>query len=68
MPAHPKIWTSQEDEKLLKLIKEGANRYQLESGLGVSIPLIRKRLVELGYESLKDARKRMDSNHQRRAK
>lgn len=54
-----KKWKAEKDKQLLELLKQKANYPKLEIALGVSKGLIRKRLLEMGFEGLRDAHKVM---------
>jgi hypothetical protein len=57
---HP-LWTKELDDKLLASVAMGKNYIQLENILQLSHPTIIKRLKEMGFDNLRDARKVMTS-------
>jgi hypothetical protein len=57
---HP-LWNKELDDKLLAAVAMGKNYIQLENILQLSHPTIIKRLKEMGFDNLRDARKVMTS-------
>ncbi|MDF2800246.1 MAG: hypothetical protein K0S61_149 [Anaerocolumna sp.] len=55
-----KIWNKELDEKLLKEISSGKNSISLQIAMGVSQYTIGKRLKQMGFDGLRDARQVMN--------
>jgi hypothetical protein len=53
---HP-IWTKELNDKLLEEISMKKNYLQLEVSMHMSHTTIREKLMEMGFDGLKDARK-----------
>jgi hypothetical protein len=50
------IWSRELDEKLLSEIAKGKNLIQLTISMGMGKPKINKRLKDMGFDGLVDAR------------
>jgi hypothetical protein len=54
-------WTKELDDRLLIEIAKGKNATQLENAMSMSYMSILKRLKEMGFDGLRDARDIMSS-------
>jgi hypothetical protein len=55
------IWTKELDNELLEAITNGKSPIQLEVTMKMSYKTIRRRIKEMGFDGLRDARRVMTS-------
>jgi hypothetical protein len=61
MGRHRIKWTKENDAKLLYEISQGKSQIQVTISMNISIPTIKRRLREMGFENFLDARNVMTS-------
>lgn len=54
-----KNWTDEKERLLLQLIERGANNYTIQNRIGFSTLTINKKLKEMGFKHITDAKEKL---------